>query len=72
MSFTHKVNRGSMFKGEPDDVSDYSGNINIEGVMYFINGFINDSDNGKKYLGISIKKKDKQPEVKVESGKVPF
>ena len=67
MAFVHKNNRGSMFKNTDklDSGSDYSGVLNIEGVHYFIDGYINESERGK-FLGLSIKKKNKQPEPDTE------
>lgn len=64
MAYTYKTNLGSLFKvldKQSENAPDYSGEINIEGTMFFIDGWLNPSVNGK-YLKLKIKKKDKQPE----------
>lgn len=65
------TNRGVMFKSEKkkDTDSDYSGNLNVDGVEYFLNGWIkvagpNAKIPGSKFLSVSISKKSKQPEAR--------
>ena len=55
------TNRGALFKnqkknGERDP--DYTGTINVAGREMWINGWINTSKNGDKYMSLSVKPKN--------------
>ena len=57
------TNRGVLFindRKERDTQPDRTGSINIEGVEYFLDGWIKDGAKGK-FLSLSVKRKDKQP-----------
>ena len=58
------TNRGVLFKNENkepgDKRPDYTGNLNIDGVECFLDGWIRKSQAGKTFLSVSVKKKDKQ------------
>ena len=59
------TNRGVLFindRKERDSQPDRTGSINIEGVEYFLDGWIKDGAKGK-FLSLSVKRKDKQPEA---------
>lgn len=64
MAYIHTNNRGSLFKKQKssETSADYSGEINIEGTFYFIDGWVRNSGAGN-WLAISIKKKNSQPEI---------
>jgi len=54
------TNRGVLFKNENKEQethSDYKGNININGVEYWLNGWLKTSKNGKKYFSLAVKTK---------------
>jgi hypothetical protein len=58
-----RTNRGVLFindRKERDNQPDRTGSINIEGVEYFLDGWIKDGSKGK-FLSLSVKRKDKQP-----------
>ncbi|MEN5181730.1 hypothetical protein ABE501_18365 [Comamonas testosteroni] len=59
------TNRGVMFvndrKQEGDRKPDRTGTLNVEGVEYFVDGWIKQSQNGNPFLSLSLKRKDKQP-----------
>lgn len=58
------TNRGVLFindRKERDNQPDRTGSINIEGVEYFLDGWIKDGSKGK-FLSLSVKRKDKQPQ----------
>ncbi len=38
----------------------YSGTANVEGVLYFVDVWVKQRDNGEKFLSMSFKKRDKQ------------
>ena len=38
----------------------YSGSANVEGVLYFVDVWVKERDNGEKFLSMSFKKRDKQ------------
>jgi len=51
-------NKGQLFKNdrkrEGKQDADYRGKINIEGKIFWLNGWINEDKNGNKYLGLSV------------------
>ena len=57
------TNRGAIFandRKEKDTHPDRTGTLNVEGVEYFIDGWLKDGKKGK-FLSLSVKRKDKQP-----------
>jgi hypothetical protein len=67
-------NRGALFKNaEKQDPkhADYNGNINVDGVEYWLNAWIRESKNGTKYLSVSVKAKRERGVAK-SSADVPF
>jgi hypothetical protein len=57
------TNRGSLFvndRKETDKHPDRTGSINVEGVDYWLSGWLKESASGKKYMSLSITKKEKQ------------
>jgi hypothetical protein len=58
MAFEHKTNRGSIFRNEDkadEKDRDYSGQLNVEGRMFWVSGFVAETKAGKKYLNLIIK-----------------
>lgn len=58
------TNRGVLFKNNKKDTDrhpDYTGNINVDGVEFFISSWIKESSKGNKFMSLSVTKKDKQP-----------
>ena len=56
------TNRWTLFKNENrqnDKSPEYGGTLNVDGVEYFINGWIKEGKKGKFFSG-SIKRKDNQ------------
>ena len=61
MAFQQKPNRGSLFKNtekSKEEDRDYTGSLNIDGVEYWLSGWIKTSEKATKYLSISAKPKD--------------
>ena len=60
------VNRGVLFvnnkKAEGSKQPDRTGSLNVDGVEYFLDGWLKKSQSGQPFLSVSIKRKDKQPE----------
>ena len=60
-------NRGVMFvndRKEPgSNKPDRTGTLNVEGVEYFLDGWIKSAKNGSKFLSVSIKRKEVQPQL---------
>ena len=61
MSYEQKDNSGALFKNdrkaEPSH-ADYNGAIRVAGTDYWLNCWINESADGKKYMKLTVKKKD--------------
>jgi hypothetical protein len=63
-SFENKPGYGSLFRCEKDREGDrdYRGSINIDGKIYWLDGWVKESDKlekGTKWLSLSVKPKDK-------------
>ena len=59
------TNRAVLFKNatkKTDNHPDYSGSLNFEGVECFLDAWIKTSESGKKFMSLSLKRKDKQRE----------
>lgn len=57
------TNRAVLFKNEnkkTDTHPDYSGNLNFEGVECFLDAWIKTAETGKKFMSLSVKRKEKQ------------
>lgn len=57
------TNRGVLFindRKEKDTQPDRTGSINVDGVEYFLDGWIKPGAKGQ-FLSLSVKRKDKQP-----------
>ena len=62
MAYTHKLNRGSIFKNDKkssDQHPDMTGSANIGGVEYWVSAWRNEGKDGKKAnVALSFKEKD--------------
>lgn len=59
------TNRGVLFKNqrkESDKHPDYTGNINVDGTEFWLSAWIKDGAKGK-FMSLSIKPKDEQPQA---------
>ena len=71
-TYENKPNRGVLFRNKDKDPAkendrDYQGSVNVEGVDYWISGWIKESDKAGKYMTLSLKPKneavaEKKPE----------
>ena len=62
------TNRGVLFKNkdkrEGKQDPDYRGEININGVAFFLSAWINTArESGEKYMSLGVQKKEKQPDT---------
>ena len=61
------TNRGVLFKNnrkeEGDKKPEYTGSLNVGGVEYFLDAWLKTSQNGSKFMSVSVKRKDKQAEA---------
>jgi hypothetical protein len=59
-NFKHKENRGSLFRTDKksDTDRDYSGTAKIGDRLWWISGWIQESQGGGKYLSLSFKPQD--------------
>ena len=72
MSDFDNTNRGALFKQDKQgnkDWSDYQGNLNVEGVEYWINAWLKTSKKGEKFMSLSVRKKDTQHHEKEKAPK---
>ena len=63
MSYEQKDNSGSIFvndRKEKDTHPDRSGTARIDGVDYWVSGWLKQDKNGKPYMSMSFKRKDNQ------------
>ena len=54
--FTHNPNSGSLFKNKTknhDRSPDYTGQINVDGTLYWISGWIKKSANGNSFMSLA-------------------
>ena len=78
-------NRGALFRNQKkntDKHPDYNGSINVGGVDYWISAWIKESQQGTKYMSLSVNPKEQQeiPQSKpaqqqkapVDTSDVPF
>lgn len=80
------TNRGALFKNtkkEDERHADYNGSVNVDGKEYWLNAWINESKDGKKYMSLSVKPKEavtqaarqavnETPAVTVDDDSIPF
>lgn len=63
--FQQFPNSGSLFKNERKTTEkhpDYSGSLNVDGVDFWVSGWIKTAKNGKKFLSLAINpKQPKEP-----------
>jgi len=72
--------RGVMFKNDKegnDNRPDYKGNIEINGVSYWLSGWIKTPNaGGEKFMSLSFQPKEQQPQQEQppvqDSGELPF
>ena len=60
-------NSGALFRNdrkEKETQPDYTGECRIEGVEYRLSAWLNESKNGKKYMGLKLTAKDDMPQQK--------
>ena len=59
------VNRGAIFKNDDkqqDNHPDYKGSLNVNGVDFWVSGWLKTSEKtGKKFLSLSVKPKEAAP-----------
>lgn len=66
MAYATKPNTGSLFKNDDKQTetqADYKGSINVDGVEFFLDAWLNVAASGRKYMSVKVKRKDKQPEA---------
>jgi len=62
------TDKGALFKNEdktPDkpNWSDYQGSINVGGVEYWIDAWIKESKQGKKFMSLAVRAKEEKKEA---------
>lgn len=63
MSEYDNTNSGAIFandKGDNDKRPDRKGSLNVEGIEYWISGWIRTDKSGKPYMSLKVERKDKQ------------
>ena len=53
-------NRGALFRADKvnDDDRDYSGTLNVDGIEFWVSGWVKSSKKGTKFLSLSVKPKN--------------
>ena len=61
-----QTNRGVLFKNdrktEGDKKPEYTGSLNVDGVEFFLDAWLKVGKSGAKFMSVSVKRKDKQPD----------
>lgn len=78
--FQLKPNSGNLFRNDnkqTETQADYTGKLDVNGKLYFLSAWLNESKTGKKYLGLKISEVgtriDQQPKQdKKVSEDIPF
>lgn len=67
------TNRGALFKNEGErkreNGPDYSGNLNVGGEEFFLDAWIKTSQNGRKFMSVSVKPKQQQRQAAPTRGR---
>jgi uncharacterized protein (DUF736 family) len=61
--YEHKKDRGSLFKNDKKTTPkhpDYRGDINIDGELWWISAWLEETKGGKKYMSLSVQRKDEE------------
>lgn len=64
--YTPNLNKGTMHNNKykkKDTDPDYRGQINVDGVVKELSGWVNTDKNGSKYLNIAVKEPYVKPDV---------
>lgn len=64
------TNRGVLFKNDrktKDTQPGYTGSLNVDGVEYFLDAWLKESQSGNKFFSVSVKRKDKQGDAPAPS-----
>ena len=67
-------NSGALFRNdrkEKETQPDYTGEAKIEGVEYRLSAWLNESKNGKKYMGLKLTAKDDMPGQQAPAAEPP-
>ena len=64
------TNRGVLFKNdrkvEGDKKPEYTGSLNVDGVDFFLDAWLKVGKSGAKFMSVSVKRKDKQPDQQAQ------
>ena len=75
MTTYDNTNRGVLFvndkKEAGDKKPDRTGSLNVDGVEYFLDGWIKKSESGKTFMSLSVKRKDKQTSAALAAKSAP-
>lgn len=70
-----KDNSGALFRNdrkEKDTHPDYKGTITVNGVEFWISGWLNESQKGVKYMGLSVQEKQEAHNNGVKQASAAF
>lgn len=65
MSKENKDLSGVLFKNDRKETErhpDYTGNMTVKGVDYWLSAWVNEAKNGKKYFALKLTEKQAKPE----------
>lgn len=60
-----QTNRGALFRNDDKQSEthpDYKGKLNVDGVEFFLDAWLKTAASGVKFMSVSVKRKNKQPE----------
>jgi hypothetical protein len=62
--YKHKTNRGSMFENDhktKDEQPDFTGSLDVNGTIFWISGWKDMTQAGKKKISVSVKVQEERP-----------
>ena len=75
MAYEHKENNGSLFKNdkkEKDTQPDFTGQANVNGTLYNVSSWINESKSGKRYFKLIFSIPKPKNDKPVDPQDLPF
>ena len=70
--YQHKTNRGSMFENDhktKETQPDFTGSVDVNGTIFWISGWKEMTQNGKKRLSLAVNVQEERPSGQQQQGR---